>query len=636
MTQGTGGTRTLGYRPDIDGLRAVAILPILLLHCGLTRLRGGFVGVDVFFVISGYLITAITVRDMAAGRFSIARFYRHRIVRILPALLVMMVATLAAGCWLFLPNALRDLGWSAAATAGFVSNVYFWWTTDYFAAAADAKPLVHSWSLAVEEQFYLLYPLLLWACRGWPRERLAGAVAILALLSFAAGAWLAWRSPSAGFFLLPARVWELSLGALVALGRAPAIADARARTALCLGAVGVLGVSCVVVSSAWPFPVPFALPPAFAAAVLIAYGGEGPVARLLGAWPLRWIGLISYPAYLWHRPIIAFYQSRQGTTPTPAEVALLLGASLLTATLSYFVVERPAIRRWRGGTGLRLHAVAAALLVGMAGAGMLVAANADRIRPLPAPLDRAAAYQGWDTTAAGRRQFAADRCFTLPTGRPFDPGCLALSARRPNIVLMGDSHGAHFSESLHALLPHARIAQATAAGCRPLLHGSGLPGCRAVMRRAFATIDWRRVDTAILSARWLAFEQDALLDTIRWLRAEGVHVLVIGPSVEYDLDLPMLVVRAAQEGDGALADRFRLRDRDRLDRALAAPVRAAGADYASAIAAECANGACSVTTRDGTPLHFDHSHFTPAGARAVLGAILRRYPVVRRREGAAG
>ncbi|RZM25648.1 MAG: acyltransferase, partial [Sphingomonas sp.] len=175
----------LRYRPDIDGLRALAILPILLLHCGVTKLRGGFVGVDIFFVISGFLITAIMVRDIADGRFSIARFYRHRIVRILPALLVMMTVTLAIGCVLLLPNQLRDLGRSAAATSVFGSNVYFYLTSDYFAAASDAKPLVHTWSLAVEEQFYLLYPLLLWSLRGLSRQRLAQVIAGLALASFA-------------------------------------------------------------------------------------------------------------------------------------------------------------------------------------------------------------------------------------------------------------------------------------------------------------------------------------------------------------------------------------------------------------------------------------------------------------------
>jgi peptidoglycan/LPS O-acetylase OafA/YrhL len=625
------GTRALSYRPDIDGLRALAILPILLLHCGVTRLRGGFVGVDIFFVISGYLITAIMIRDIAAERFSIVRFYRHRIVRILPALLVMMTITLAIGCVLLLPNQIRDLGRSAAATSAFGSNIYFYLTSDYFAAASDAKPLVHTWSLAVEEQFYLLYPLLLWALRGVSRRYLITVIAVLAVLSFAIGGWMALHLPSAGFFLLPARIWELSVGALVALGAVPAITSARLRAVLCLGAVGVIAASCVVISGGWPFPVPFALPPAIAAAVLIAYGRDGPSARLLSAAPLRSVGLISYSAYLWHRPIIAFYQSRHGSTVVPAETLLLLALSLGVAALSYALVEKPASRRWRNGSGLVPHGIAAVLLVAMATAGLTIAAQADRIRPLPPRLALAASYIGWDATLAGKRQFDTDRCFSIPTGSPFDPACLRLSATRPNVVMIGDSHAAHFSQALHTMLPQANIVQATAAGCRPLLHGKGLASCRGVMDRVFGTIDFARVDTVILSALWLDFEQPALLDTIRWLRARGGHVLVIGPSVEYDAELPILIVRGAEEGMPRLADRHRIAGRAALDRAMAMPVRDAGADYASALEPECRGGRCRLTTTDGTPLHFDHSHFTPAGAEATLAAILAHHRVIRRR-----
>ena len=623
--------RGLRYRPDIDGLRALAILPILLLHCGVTKLRGGFVGVDIFFVISGFLITAIMVRDIAAERFSIARFYRHRIIRILPALLVMMTVTLALGCVFLLPNQLRDLGRSAAATSVFGSNIYFYLTSDYFAAASDAKPLVHTWSLAVEEQFYLLYPLLLWSLRGLSRQRLAQVIAGLALASFAVGGWLVTTYPSAAFFLLPARIWELSLGALVALGAVPTIANRSIRATLCILAIAVIAASCVAISSGWPFPVPFALPPAVAAAVLLAYGGEGTTARLLGAWPLRTIGLISYSAYLWHRPIIAFYQIRHGSTLAPVETVGLLCASLGAAWLSFALVERPASRRWRSGSGLAPHAVAVVLLAAMAIAGLTIAAKADDIRPLSPRQRLAASYLGWDSTDAGKRQFSTDRCFALPTGRPFAPDCLRLSATKPNIVLLGDSHGAHFSQALHTLLPAANIIQATAAGCRPLLHGKGLPTCRATMDTAFGTLDFTRIDTLILSARWLDFEQPALLDTIRWLRERGTRVLVIGPSVEYDADLPALIVRSSQDADPALADRFRLADRIALDRTMAGPVRATGADYASAIDTECTGATCRLTTADGTPLHFDHSHFTPAGAQAALAAILASHPVIRRR-----
>jgi len=618
-----------GYRTDIDGLRALAIIPILLLHCGVTRLRGGFVGVDIFFVISGFLITGILTRDIAEGSFSLVRFYRHRIVRILPALFVMMAIVMVAGAAVLLPNQLRDLGRSTTATSIFSSNFYFYATSDYFAAASDAKPLIHTWSLAVEEQFYLLYPFLLLSLRHLSRRATAYVIGGVAIASFAAGAWLAGHDPSAAFFLLPARIWELSLGALVALGAVPTIARQRLRSALCLAAIGVIASSCIAINSAWPFPVPFALPPAIAATILIAYGDSGPTARLLSARPVRAIGFISYSLYLWHRPIITFYQLAHGSTPRVADVAFLLLASFGAATLSYFLIERPVIKRWRTGAGLYPHAAALCALAGFTALGLLVDARADAIRPLPPKLLKVASYLGHDTTEAGRRQFSTDRCFTLPTGKPFDPACLRLSQDRRNIVLMGDSHGAHLSQALREALPDANIIQATAAGCRPLLTGRGVPACRSVMDRAFHGLDFSKIDAVILSARWLEFEQPDLLGTIAFLRQRRVKVIVVGPSVEYDVDLPMLIVRAASSGDPTLPARFRLADRLALDREMAPLISRTGAIYFSAAAFECPSGKCALTTEDGTPLHFDHSHLTPVGAQALVTALLATHALDR-------
>lgn len=609
------------HRADIDGLRALAILPILLLHAGVTGVRGGFVGVDIFFVISGYLITAIMTRDMAAGRFSLVRFYQRRAVRLVPALLVMMTATLAVGAATLLPHPLRDLGRSAVAAALFVSNIHFYLTTDYFNAAADAKPLVHSWSLAVEEQFYLVYPFLLLAVRGWPRRRVRLLLGAIALASLGFGAWASLVAPAAAFYLLPARAWELALGGLVALGALPPVAH-RWRHGLCLAALALILASVVAISPRWPFPVPFALAPAIGAAVLLAYGATGPSARLLALPPLRAIGLISYSLYLWHRPVIAFWQMRFGTEITGRDSAVLILLCLTLALASYRLVERPAARRWREGDARRTLAGAMAGLLAMAAVGGGLAAMADRVRPLPPRLALAAEYLGWDATEAGRRQFGTDRCFTLPTGRPFDPHCLRGRPGRPAIMLMGDSHAAHFAQALHALRPGASILQATAAGCRPLIGGGGLRSCRGVMAQAFGQIDRAPPQWVILSARWLPFEQPLLLDTIRHLRGRGVRVLVVGPSVEYAIEEPVLVVRIGQGESPALADRMRLSDRIALDRAMATPVRASGALYVSAVAAECPHGRCALSLRDGTPLHFDHSHFTPAAARAVLTRLL--------------
>lgn len=616
------GQREFRHRNDIDGLRALAIVPILFLHCGIPGFRGGFVGVDIFFVISGYLITGILTREIESGNFTLLAFYRRRIVRILPALWVMMATTMAVGCVLLLPNPLRDLGNSVVAASLFVSNGYFYATSDYFAAGSDAKPLIHTWSLAVEEQFYLLYPLLLMALRHRLRDRLAMALMLLSGASLVVGGVLAWFDPSAGFFLLPSRIWELALGGLVAIGATPRLTHPLTRALAAMLGMAIIIVSCVVTNSGWPFPVPFALPPALGAALLIAYGEQTPTARLLGWRPVRAIGLISYSLYLWHRPIIAYYQLEHGSTLSPGDSVLLLSACLAAATASYWLVERPVLRRWRQGSGTMAHKLALGILALSASLGAVVAAQADTIQPLSPALARIASYMGHDSSPAGHAQFSTDRCFTLPTGRPYDRAmCLAPAKDRPNLLLMGDSHAAQLSQAFRQQFPNQHIMQATAAGCRPLLHGGGNFGCRRIVAQGYAIARTGQVQTVVLAGRWLDFEVPALLESVRFLRSAGVNVVVIGPMVEYDADEPALLVFATQRGDAALPQRFLLRDRLALDGRLAPQVRAAGARYLSARDLECPGGRCQPQMPDGTPRHFDHSHLTPPAARALVSAL---------------
>lgn len=613
---------TISYRPDIDGLRAIAILPILLLHCGVSSVRGGFVGVDIFFVISGYLITAIIRRDLASDNFNIGQFLRHRIVRIMPALFVMLTIVLISGCVILLPNQIRDLSDSVVWASLFVSNVYFYQTSDYFAAASDAKPLIHIWSLAVEEQFYLFYPWLLMMLRRLSQRRLARVMVGLATASFALGGVLAMTDPSAAFFLLPGRIWELALGGLVALRAFPPISHRPLRHLICIAAIGVIAGSCVVIGIRWTFPVPFALAPAAAAAILIAYGEDGPTARLLSFKPLRTIGLLSYSLYLWHRPIISFYQLEYGSTLESTDSAVLIAACFGAALASYWLVERPAIKRWRSGRQGWPHiAAVGALSAGVLG-GLLVAAQANTIRALPPQLARIASYLGHDTTPAGRRQFSLDRCFSIPTRRPYDTACLRMSARKPNIVLLGDSHAAHLSQALREARRDANIVQATAAGCLPLLHGGGLASCRNVMDHAFAKIDFAKAATIVLSARWLRGDEAALQETIAYLQKRGGKVVVLGPSIEYDVELPTLIVRASLTGDADLPARFRLNDRIALDREMAPLIHKSNATYFSVVAFECPVDRCRLLASDSTPFHFDHSHLTPDAARELVNTLI--------------
>lgn len=340
----------IAYRPEIDGLRAIAVLPVILFHAGFERVSGGYVGVDVFFVISGYLITSIILRELAQGEFSVIRFYERRARRILPALFFVLACTLPfAWLWL-LPDELQRFGLSMAAVAGFVSNLYFWRTTDYFAPAAHEQPLLHTWSLAVEEQYYLLLPVFLLVCWRFRRSGLGWATAAIAVLSLALAEW-GWRNdPTANYYLLPTRAWELLAGSLLAsiAARSPLRVQQSSSTAQWGSAAGLLAIlfSIVTFDDSTPFPSVYTLVPVIGTVLVIALASRDTLTgRLLATPPLVGIGLISYSAYLWHQPILVFsrhlYPDQGVGLPILASLA-----SLLLAVLSWRYVELP-FRRLR-------------------------------------------------------------------------------------------------------------------------------------------------------------------------------------------------------------------------------------------------------------------------------------------------
>ena len=286
------------YRADIDGLRAIAVLPVVLYHAGF-GFPGGFVGVDVFFVISGYLITSLILKDANTGAFSLATFWERRVRRILPPLLPVLAVSFIAGWFWMLPVDFRNLGGATAAQSVMMANVWFWTQGGYFNTSSDTEPLLHLWSLAVEEQFYVLFPLLLVALRRY-RISTVGVLLALAAGSFALSAVLVFIDTSAAFYLMPTRAWELLLGALLCF--APQSTAPRrwlAEIAALLGLVIIVAVSRVYTVGT-PFPGAAALPPCLGA-MLVIWAGSGTstlTGRLLAAFPLRSIGLISYSLYL--------------------------------------------------------------------------------------------------------------------------------------------------------------------------------------------------------------------------------------------------------------------------------------------------------------------------------------------------
>ena len=298
----------LGYRRDIDGLRALAVVPVLLFHVDLWPFSGGYVGVDIFFVISGYLIASIIGHDLAEGRFTLTGFYVRRIRRIFPALFVMIAFTILVGGLILLPLDYRRLGASALATTLFASNIYFARQSGYFGASAEEAPLLHSWSLAVEEQFYIVFPLLMLV--GW---RLGGRYRLLlsmvAGLSLLSAMHMVETAPASAFYLPHTRGWEFLGGAMLAVGRLPAFRSPQIANAAAAAGAALIGWAVLRFSAATPFPGAHALFPVVGAMLILHAGRTGSlVSGALSKPAPVFIGRISYSLYLWHWPLIVFWK----------------------------------------------------------------------------------------------------------------------------------------------------------------------------------------------------------------------------------------------------------------------------------------------------------------------------------------
>jgi len=423
------------YRREIDGLRALAVIPVILFHAGFSTFGGGFVGVDVFFVISGYLITSLIAPEIATGGFSLIRFYERRARRILPALFLVVLCALPFAWWLMLASDMIDFSKQLVGVATFVPNVVLWRQSDYFDTVAELKPLLHTWSLGVEEQYYVFFPIALLLMAKVSRRWLGVLLAAIALLSIAVAQATAQTHPAFAFFLLPTRAWELVVGALCALylpvqaGWPPA---GRATAALSelAGGTGLVMILIAVFlfGKGTPFPGVWALVPTLGAALIIAFASPRTlVGRLLGSRPFVGLGLLSYSAYLWHQPIFAFFRIAGVDLASTSLRLALIAATLLLAFLSWKFVETPFRRAHRieRRTVFSLAVAGSAAFVAIGVAGIVTQGFLFRF----APADRQLAAMGFNN-----RTYVQTR-FLEHTLRDFDQ-----SGRR-KIFIVGDSYG---------------------------------------------------------------------------------------------------------------------------------------------------------------------------------------------------
>ncbi|NJM92574.1 MAG: acyltransferase, partial [Rhodospirillaceae bacterium] len=594
------------YRPDIDGLRAVAVLPVLFYHLGISLAPGGFVGVDVFFVISGYLITSLISAEMHQGTYSITNFYVRRARRIFPALFFMCAVTALFVLLFCLPSDAKRFSSALAAATLFGSNIYFYLTADYFAAAAETQPLLHTWSLAVEEQFYIFFPLILLVVRRsfGRRERLI--MVALALLSLGISIWLVRADQAGAFYLLHSRAWELLLGGLLALGVFPPIQSRLLAGMLGLAGLALIAGSVLLYRENMPFPGLAALAPCIGAALLIHTGKDASLlaAQALSLGPVRFVGLISYSLYLWHWPVavisryVAFWY---GWDPDlKLHKLAVLALSFAAAILSWHFVERPFRQRpYRLGSTAILSASAATMALLVVAAGIVYPLS-QRYWQMPDDAQRTLAVL--DTTSLTTMRSRA--CLLRTEAEPFSQfdhtACLQLSDSKPDWLLVGDSQAADLWVGLAAANPDINLLQATATGCKPVMGGSGQRQCLDLMQFLFTDfIPKHRFDAILISARWSSDNLEGLSKTASALKPFADRVVVLGPRVEYEQDLPWLLAASMLKHDPSVVDRFRVGKQKRIDQQFADRLREQGVAYVSLYRAICPGGQCQVTDKDG-------------------------------------
>jgi peptidoglycan/LPS O-acetylase OafA/YrhL len=536
------------FRPDIQGLRAIAVLAVVVFHAWPAALPGGYVGVDVFFVISGYLITGILIKDIENHSFSIVEFYRRRIARIFPALFLMLATVAAFGYLILTPAQLKELARNLVSTTFFVSNVDFWLLTGYFDGAADLKPLLHTWSLAVEEQFYIAFPPLLYLLfTRLSRASIARLTFGAAVLGLVFSEYAVHRWPTAAYFLAPSRAFELLIGCALACQRSKPTTQLAATTASLLG-LGLLVAPLALYANATPFPGLAAAVPTVGAALVIWAGSATPPLgnRFISTTPFRFFGDLSYSLYLWHWPVLAYARNLYGLELPPLVAAACVGLAVGFSIASFHLVEQPVLRRrFSTRACFKFGALADAGALLLAALFFLSNGLPERFTP-----DVHALFETRNDFNSRRLQCHND------AGRPipYEDNCVyGAPGARPDVAVWGDSHGTELVAALgeDARLAHRAILQITASACPPVMGFTSKerPHCDALNRQTLdALLRDSRIHTVMLVANPARYVEAQLekgfSETVQRLTAAGKEVILTAAIPVMTQDPPAFLGRA--------------------------------------------------------------------------------------------
>ena len=566
------------YRPEVDGLRAVAVLPVVLFHLGLPWIPGGFVGVDVFFVISGFLITSIILKEQAAGTFTFPSFWMRRVRRILPAMLTMLIATSVAGYFLMYGPSWKELGDQAIAAICLYANIEMWQLSgDYWGPAAENAPLLHTWSLSVEEQFYVFYPLLLLILLKFTPRRVFPTILGGSILSLAIGVYATTYHPNTAFYLLPARAWELAAGCLLAIfesSRGPAPKGNISRT-LAFAGLLLIGAGYYLIDGSGGFPGFWALLPVVGTVLVIRFSsGEKCLAGGVLSWaPVVYLGKCSYSLYLWHWPVIVFAGALELKHPGQVNLLGILATFTIMTLVSYHFVEKPTRKMVQIAPlviGLLIVSLGLATYLRKAeySYDLSLFAPTESFAALydvaPAPLKAAENTDGVIRQAQDPSQYSAHA----------SQGIIRMfGSDDPSVVVLGSSHGLMWGRTIEEICRELELTVSfyTARATPPWIEFPVAEKSSSVFtaKQKFA-FDTKRLeyikawnpDLVILIDRWSSrgdpFEY---VEFLKYLDSCGTEVILVGQAPEIPtvgMNVPLYVAYLYSETEAGRGEQFSL------------------------------------------------------------------------------
>lgn len=619
--------RDAEFRADIAGLRAVAVILVVLYHYGFPHTAGGFIGVDVFFVISGYLITkSIADATELVGiplKSMLVQFYYRRVRRITPALLATLLATLVAGWFILAPADYALLGTSTAYSAVGAANFYFYWNTGYFDRAAELQPLLHMWSLGVEEQFYLLWPVIVAIVLGATKGNRAAIATITGSL-VVTGWWYSFSQASANlnaaFYWPHARAWELAVGALLVF--LPPVKSETISQTMCITGLGAIVWSAFSLTGTTTSTASHMIAPVGGAALVVWPRVQGVMDRALSVAPMLVIGNISYSLYLVHWPLLVLFRHYNEGVPDDSEAVILGIVALALAYLLWRFVEQPFLVNGRVWDIRRVYCVLPPIMVATAASGAFIA----MLQGMPSRFPPSE-QKPYHFAYAGPYQ--EGKCFLMPEQSFHDydtEGCI--SSERPAVFLWGDSYAAHYHWGFATSFAASglSISQITASGCAPIrgLSVRSRPNCQAFNDYALQTILRIKPELVVLSALWWPSDAQSLAqlsETIEILSDAGVPTALLGQGPYYQSYVPEILSNRASQGDervlsGDEIDAHIFQIDDRMRQLFSQRVL-----YVSILDHVCSSDGCPMAI-DNEPLHWDNGHLTTVGSEYFASKIM--------------